>query len=104
MNWAAAPQHCQRVFSASSANGDEPAESRSVATGNLAKIAHRGGGYAPEPARAGKWPNGPAMTTLRFALPEDNQALKGLRGARNQGQQGLQRHQGRALRRMMNDE
>ena len=40
---------------ANSAIGDELVESRSVATGNLAKIAHRGRGYAPECASTGKW-------------------------------------------------
>ena len=44
------------VFSASSAIGDELAESRSKATGNLAKDAHRG--------RHGT--SCPAMTPLRF--------------------------------------
>ena len=38
----------------------------SASSANLAKIAHRGGGYAPEPARAGKWPDGPAITPLRL--------------------------------------
>ena len=76
--WAASPQESQEVFNARTlvlANPTTSDARKDAATQSLF----------------------PRMTDLRLRYQR-------IEAQRNQGHQGLQRHQGRALRRMMNDE